>query len=256
VHDPYGIDARYYDTVHADLPDDDIGLWLSFAGRTDRPVLEVGAGTGRIAIELAAAGHRVTALDPSPAMLALARERATDRRLTLEVVEGAAENTPLPADTFGLALVPADVFLYCRDGEAQLAMLRALAPVLHFNGKLILDLPGPAAWLDPSLNGQLLLAWRGTGPDDAPLEVWHCREDDLALQTRTLTVRYETVAEEDGSVRRETTTHVLRYVYRFEVEYLLALAGLCLEDTFGDYELGALTGESERMIVVARRAAG
>src|SRR5688572_17502346 len=37
--DPYAVDAEYYDLVHASHPGDDTGLWLSFAGRTDRPVL-------------------------------------------------------------------------------------------------------------------------------------------------------------------------------------------------------------------------
>src|SRR5688572_26418983 len=43
--DPYAVDAAYYDAIHGSFRDD-IGLWLSFAGRTDRPVLEVGCGTG------------------------------------------------------------------------------------------------------------------------------------------------------------------------------------------------------------------
>jgi SAM-dependent methyltransferase len=255
VDDRYAVDAAYYDLVHAGAPDDDVGLWLSFAGRTSRPILEVGTGTGRIALELAAMGYRLTALDPSEAMLRVARAGAGARGIAVTFIHGLPADATLPDDEFGLVLLPADVFLYCADGEEQLATLRALAAAMHFDAKLILDLPGPAAWLDPSLNGQPILAWSGEGPDGSPLEAWHLRDDDLAAQVRLLSVRYETLSP-GGAVRREVSLHRLRYVYRFEAEYLLALSGLRLEDVYGDYDLGPLTGDSERMIVVARRAAG
>ncbi|HSE45704.1 MAG TPA: class I SAM-dependent methyltransferase, partial [Gemmatimonadales bacterium] len=78
--DPYAADAPYYDLI---TPPDtgDIGLWLSYAGRTDRPVLEVGTGTGRIALALAREGHEATGIDPSAAMLAVARQKAENDAL-------------------------------------------------------------------------------------------------------------------------------------------------------------------------------
>jgi SAM-dependent methyltransferase len=255
VDDPYALDALYYDIVHAGAPDDDAGLWLSFAGRTNRPVLELGAGTGRIALALAAAGHSVTAVDPSPSMLDRARARATEAGLAIDFLTGTAATVPLPAETFGFVVIPADVFLYCRDAAEQIATLQAVRAAMHFNATLAVDLPGPAAWLDPSLNGQPLLAFRGRDAEGNELEAWHVREDDLATQERLLDVRYETV-HPGGAVSRRTSTHRLRYVGRFEMEHLLTLAGLALADVYGDYDLGPLTADSERMIVVARRAGG
>ncbi len=67
--------ARLYDL---DLEDDpgDLDLYLALAGRADGPVLELAAGTGRLTVPLAAAGHDVTAVDIDPAMLERGRERA------------------------------------------------------------------------------------------------------------------------------------------------------------------------------------
>jgi SAM-dependent methyltransferase len=255
VDDPYAVDAEYYDLVHAGAPDDDLGLWLSFAGRTSRPTLEVGTGTGRIALALAAAGHRVTAIDPSPAMLQRAAAKAGSLGLAIDLRAGALPALALPEEDFGFVVVPADVFLYCRDSGEQLATLAGMRAAMHFNATLAIDLPGPAAWLDPALNGQPILAFAGPGADGEPFEVWHVRDDDLALQQRRLHVRYESVLA-DGTVRRRTSLHALRYVARYEMEHLLTLAGLPLADVYGDYDLGPLTTESERMIVVARRAGG
>ena len=60
--------ARLYDL---DLVEDpgDLDLYLALAARTGGPILEIAAGTGRIAVPLAAAGHEVSAVDLDPAMI-------------------------------------------------------------------------------------------------------------------------------------------------------------------------------------------
>ena len=67
--------ARLYDL---DLVEDpgDVDLYLALAGRVGGPILELGVGTGRLAVPLAAAGYDVTGVDLDPAMLARARSRA------------------------------------------------------------------------------------------------------------------------------------------------------------------------------------
>jgi SAM-dependent methyltransferase len=252
--DPYEADAAFYDAIHDGFRDD-IGLWLAFAGRTDRPVLEVGCGTGRIAVELAAHGHAVTGVDPSRAMLARARARAEGRGLDVRFIEGRVLELTLEAGHYGLIVVPLDVFLSCADGEEQRGTLAALADALTFDGTLALDLPGPGQWLDPATNGQPVLAFTGETEDGTGFECWHVHEDDLAEQTRTLRVAYERV-DDDGLVRRRVSVHRLRYVGRWEMEYLLAESGLDLVDLYGDYDLAPLDGGSERMIVIARREPG
>jgi SAM-dependent methyltransferase len=253
--DPYEVDARFYDLVHAGQGDADIGLWLSFAGRTDRPVLEVGTGTGRIAVQLALAGHAVVGIDPSEAMLERARARIDDMGAEVTLIPGRVTELAIESEHYGLALVPADVFLYCQDGEEQVATLRTLANCLAFNGLAAIDLPGPASWLDPATNGQPTLVYSGTTDEGTQLDAWQVHDDDLAAQTRWLRVTYEITAS-DGVVRRTQSEHLLRYVHRFEMEYLLQMAGLAQLDVYGDYELGPLSNESERMIVIARRQAG
>lgn len=252
--DPYAVDAEFYDAIHAGL-DDDTWLWASFAGRSERPVLDVGTGSGRIALALAREGYRVTGVDPSAAMLARARAAAEREGLDVSWVEGRPPAVAVEAGGYGLVLLANDVFLYCPDQAAQVELLRWCAGALHFNGVLAVDVPGPALALDPALNGQPFLAWSGEIEGGRWLEAWHVREDDLATQTRDLAVLYDVTAS-DGLVRRLRARHVLRYVYRYELELLLEAAGLRVEDACGDYELGPLTSESERMIVVARRADG
>ncbi len=252
--DPYAIDAEFYDAIHDDFRDD-AGLWASFAGRTDSPVLEVGCGTGRIALELARQGYNVTGIDPSRAMLAIARQKAEDDAIDVEFIEGRISDLTLEPDHYGLVLLPLDVLLYCEHGKEQLETFRALAKILVFNGLLAIDLPGPAAALDPDSNGLQRLVFTGETASGESFDCWHIHEDDLAEQVRYLRVSYETLSSE-GNVRRRMAEHRLRYVYRYELEYLLESAGLLLSDIYGDYDLGPLSNDSERMIAIARRRHG
>jgi hypothetical protein len=48
----------------------------------------------------------------------------------------------------------------------------------------------------------------------------------------------------------------LRYTGRYELEYVLRAAGWRIADVYGDYDLGPLTNDSGRMVVIARPAKG
>lgn len=248
--DPYAVDAAWYDAIHGE-GGDDLVFWLPFAAEHGGPILEVGAGTGRIALPLARAGHPVTALDPSPAMLAIARERAAAEGLALAFLDGRLPGAPLPPAAFATVILPNDVLLACATAAEQAAALRDAAAALAPGGRLALDVAGPGHWLDPGGNGEPILAFSGEAGGES-LAVWHVRHDDLAAQTRRLQIRYERTAP-DGRVRRSESEHALRYVTRAEVVSMLEAAGLSVLDVWGGYTLGALTKASERLIVTAER---
>jgi SAM-dependent methyltransferase len=86
-------------SYRADLP-----RWRELAGRCGDPILDVGAGTGRVTFDLARAGHRVTALDVNPDLLAALTERAGD--LLVESVCADARSFELDRRDFALCLVP------------------------------------------------------------------------------------------------------------------------------------------------------
>jgi SAM-dependent methyltransferase len=83
----------------------DLALWHQLADRERGPVLDVGAGTGRVALTLAAVGHTVWALDREPELLAALSSRAAERGLTVETVVADARDFAV-AQSFGLIIVP------------------------------------------------------------------------------------------------------------------------------------------------------
>ena len=247
--DAYARDAPFYDAIHG-AGGDDLNFWLPFVAEQGGPVLDVGAGTGRLALPLARAGHAVTALDPSPAMLAAARRRAAGAGVALTVLEGRLPGARLPRASFGAVIFANDVLLACASAEEQGAALRDAAEALAPRGRLALDVAGPGHWLDPAGDGEPILAFAGDLAGE-PLAVWHTRHDDLKSQTRRLAIRYELAGRTRTVVESE---HRLRYVRRAELARMLQSAGLRALDWWGDYALGALTNASERLIVTAELA--
>jgi SAM-dependent methyltransferase len=82
---------------------EDFDLWRGLAREHREPILDVGAGTGRIALDLARRGHRVTALDLDRSLLGELERRATG--LPLRTVRGDARELDLQ-ERFGLCIVP------------------------------------------------------------------------------------------------------------------------------------------------------
>jgi SAM-dependent methyltransferase len=84
--------------------DEDLALWRALAEREAGPVLDVGAGTGRVALHLARRGHEVVGLDLEQELLDVLRDRAGD--LPVRTVRADARGFDLGAQRFGLILAP------------------------------------------------------------------------------------------------------------------------------------------------------
>jgi SAM-dependent methyltransferase len=102
--------AALYDLDAPHGPDAAIDWFRAIAGRTGGPVLELGCGTGRVAIPLAQDGHDVVGLDRSPAMLARAERHARREGVTLRLVEGDMRSFSF-SEAFPLIAIPFNTFL-------------------------------------------------------------------------------------------------------------------------------------------------
>ena len=113
---------------------EDLPLWRELAAACDGPVLDVGAGTGRVALHLAGRGHAVVALDRSPALLAALRERAAG--LPVEIAEADARSFDLGGRRFGLILVPMQTVQLLGGADGRAAFLARAAAHLAPGGLL------------------------------------------------------------------------------------------------------------------------
>jgi SAM-dependent methyltransferase len=96
----------------------DLDLWRSLADEHGEPVLDIGAGTGRVALDLARRGHRVTALDLNPDLIRELERRAAG----LAIVTVVADAREFELDrSFPLIIVPMQTIQHLggRDGRRR-----------------------------------------------------------------------------------------------------------------------------------------
>ena len=121
---------------------EDIAFYVDVALEGSGRVLEVGCGSGRVAIPLVLAGLEVVGIDSSPGMLRLAREKAAVHRVSLELVQADMRAIP-ELGTFATAVIPFRALLHLRDDAERLAVLCRLRELLEPAGTLAFDVFHP-----------------------------------------------------------------------------------------------------------------
>lgn len=118
-------EAVIWHDVECSAYDLDFEVWRELADAAAGPVLDVGCGTGRVALDLARRGHAVTAVDSDPDLVRALASRARARDLRVDAVVGDARTLELGTD-FALAVAPMQVVQLFGGAAGRRAALRAL----------------------------------------------------------------------------------------------------------------------------------
>lgn len=125
--------AAIWHEVECGAYEADLGLWEELAEEADGPILDLGCGTGRVALHLARRGHRVVGLDVEPSLVAMLAERAEG--LPLEAVLADARAFELDTD-IALALAPMQLLQLLGGPEDRLELLGSVAAHLLPGGRI------------------------------------------------------------------------------------------------------------------------
>ncbi|HEY3183285.1 MAG TPA: class I SAM-dependent methyltransferase [Gaiellaceae bacterium] len=168
--------ARIYDPWSASVTED-VGFYVAEAVRAGGPVVELGVGTGRIAVPTALAGVRVIGVDSSAGMLEVAREFAAAAGVEVDLRLGDMRDPPVEGE-FSLVTIPFRSLLHMQTDEDRRAALRAVRTRLAPGGRLVFDVFTPAADDIADTHGR----WLEREPG-----IWE--RADWDEQTRTLVLR-------------------------------------------------------------------
>jgi SAM-dependent methyltransferase len=135
--------ARLYDPWSRSVVED-VEFYVEEARRSGGPVVELGVGTGRIAVPTACAGIEVIGVDASMGMLEVARERAELAGVRLDLRYGDLRRPPV-AGTYPLVTIPFRSLLHMQTDADRRAALRAVHELLEPGGRFVFDVFAPAA---------------------------------------------------------------------------------------------------------------
>jgi Methyltransferase domain. len=213
--------ADVYDERHAQRdPAAEVARISELAGAG--PVLELGIGTGRVAVPLAARGVEVHGIDASEAMVARLRTRAGGDAIPVAI--GDMQAVAAPGDGYSFVYVVFNTFFGLLTQDDQVECFRAIARHLTDDGVFAMEAFVPdQARFD---RGQRVSAVR-VEPDVIDLEV--TKNDPIAQSS----VSQHVVIREDG-IRLFPVK--IRYAFVAELDLMARLAGLRLRERWGDWD--------------------
>lgn len=232
-----------YEAYRADVPH-----YVRLADDVGGPVLELGAGTGRITEALARAGHRVVGVEPAGAM----RERAAARfdnapwaeRITLHA--GDMRDLQL-GERFPLIIAPFNTLMHAYTLEDQDRTMQSVLAHLTPGGVFAFDLYRPQNVQTGVVRAEP--EWQDLQPG---LDVFLVQQHDSLKQL--LTSRYYIDQVANGQLTRRRTVLTQRYYHRFEIERLLRTHGFTYR-LYGSFQKELLTEESHYFVAIATNTA-
>jgi len=201
----------------ADLP-----LWRELAAQEAGPVLDVGAGAGRVALDLARAGHDVTALDLDADLLAELRARAEREGLSVRTEQADAAGFELSGPLFGLILVPMQTIQLLPGRAARSAFLASAREHLAAGGLVALAVAEEFEPFEADMAHPL-------PPDTGERDGWRYRSFPVAIRRqsdRVVLERVRVLTAPDGTTSSEDDAIALTNLTADDLEAEGRAAGL------------------------------
>jgi SAM-dependent methyltransferase len=230
--------ARLYDPWSASVVED-VAFYLERARRSGGPVIELGVGTGRIAVPIAADGIRVIGIDLSEGMLEVARERAelagvtVGEGLELDLRFGDFREPPVEG-RFPLVIVPFRSLLHMQTDADRRTVVRTAHRLLEDGGHLIFDVFSPSRDDISFTHGR----WLEREPGIYERADW-----DEERRTLILRVRGDGVESELS----------LAWISIGEWRALLAEEGFSVEGLYGWFDEAPWSGHEDAIFICRRR---
>ena len=231
VYDPI---ARVYDPWSTGVIED-ISFYVEEALAAGGPVVELGVGTGRIAIPTAMAGVDVIGIDSSPGMLEVCAEHARQAGVAARLDLRLGDLRVPPVDErVRLVTCPFRAYLHLASDDERLEGLTAARKLLRRGGRLVFDVFAPSAEDIEETDGR----WIEREPGIFERADW-----DGDAQTLTLSVR--------GELGESTMT--LWWLEPARWHSLLAEAGFAVDACYGWFDRRPYAGGEDTVWVARRR---
>lgn len=253
-------DAEFYDVSTAESIHGDVEWYRRKALESGGPVLELGAGTGRITIPIAQDGLSIYALDSDPGMQKALQGKVEKLppkvQMKITLVEGGMRDFKLDP-RFGLIISPFRAFLHNLTTEDQKACLNQIYEHLRPGGRFAFNVFHPSLQFMAQHTGSLRGVWRWSSEsnlDDGGVLI---RSDAITYDTvrqRVLALlRYERYGADGNLVRTYLQRLELAYLYPAEIRRLLQDGGFVDIEIAGGFEGRPFMNDTDELVIEATR---
>ena len=242
-----------YDLLYEDVVED-IALYLRLTVDY-KTILEYGAGTGRVTIPLANAGHHVVALDLEKAMLEKLKSKVINDKVlsdSIEVVNGDMTKY-ISQQKFACIIIPLTSFNYLTTKEDQEACIKTLSDNLNKEGIAILELLSQNTFFDIDTNDKLKFIKKINLENGKYYEYW--RNTILDMKSREITQRRLFRLFDSGNVKidEEELFWQNRFVTIDDFKNLLKGYDLEIDKIYGDCQLGEYNSDSPDVFIKIKK---
>jgi Methyltransferase domain len=253
-------DPVLYDLAMSACARDDVAWYTSKAREIGGPIVELGAGSGRITVPLAADGFSVHAVESDPRMLNRLREKLdaqpADVSARVVAVDGDMRAFNL-GRRFALAIIPFRAFLENKTTHDQLACLRCVHDHLEAGGTLALDVFHPSLEYMAQHSGALrgVVRWSASYPlpDGDEIVRWESIQYDAVRQLAHTQHRYEHYSATGSLVSTQLHQITMAYLYPGDIRLLLEQAGFERIRIAGAFNGRPLEADGDELVVEATR---
>ena len=253
-------DSEYKD-YHATIGD--IDFYDNYANLKQGKILDIGCGTGRIAIELAKKGHDLIGLDISRKMLENARHKANSvasvNPLKIQFIEGDMRNFDLGI-TFNLIYIGFRSFMLLLSPDKQRSTLKCIFNHLSEQGFLIISLFVPTRKRleryfksNSATEFKYFREFKHLNSKHKIIEYEKCWCDEFH-QIAFHKLKHVTLNEAQEVLNENYRDLNIRWTYRQEFRNLVELLNYEIVEIFGNYNRERISNESTEMIWILRKS--
>lgn len=252
--------VKYYDLAFGISGEAEVAWYLRKCRAYGGPVLDLGCGTGRLAILLAREGFEVTAIDQSAGMLNQFREKLRGQPAAVRQ-RVHIENHRMSDFSLGRkfnTVICCDAFFHNLTVEEEMSCLRQVAQHLRPDGHFVFNLPNPTCEfiLKSAASGGKDFEERGRyrlEDGSGTLLVEQAQAGSLEEQRITTTLRITRYDSDGNEIEKGESNWTTRYLFRYEAVHLLYRCGFEIEALVGDYREGPVTEKSQLIFDVKLR---
>ena len=238
VEKRYETFAELYDELFPYSADGEAAVCFLGELARDGRVLELGVGTGRIALPLRARGHRVVGIDASRKMLGELRSKDPARSLPVTLCDMVA---PAVRGSFVLVYAVWNTLFALVSQEAQVRCFASVARLLAPGGAFVVEAAVPGIARRPE---RVVVTGDLRGSDGATLQIASHDPVEQRIEFRHIHLR-------TGDVK--VLPAISRYAFPPEIDLMARLAGLVLEGRYADWQRTPYGAQSSRHVSVYRR---